>query len=46
MTIYLKDRSNEKLALEKFYRAKGVEWIEKMKEKWYPLFEKSRFLLK
>ena len=44
--IYLKNRSNEKLVLEKFYRANGVKWIEKMKEKWYPLFERKPISIK
>ena len=38
-TLYLKDKANEKLVLEKFYREKGAEWIENMKEKWYPFFK-------
>ena len=37
-TLFLKNMANEKLVLEKFYRGKGAEWIEKMKEKWYPSF--------
>lgn len=38
-TIYLKKRENEGLVLEKFYRQKGSEWIEKLTEKWFPKFE-------